>query len=135
MARYPIRVTHSTMKRLKSLAILPNESYDKILKRILDAKVGEDEIVYMIDDLKSLCKLKCVIDFGELDKNILFFEYEDSYRSSSPPLLSSNSLVSSEEYSDFLHRLRGINDLISVLSLLGRREYTIVNNLRLIRLS
>ena len=135
MARYPIRVTHGTMKRLKSLAIKPNESYDKILTRILDAKVGEDEIVYLIDDLRSLCKLKCIINFGEMEKNIQFFEKDDGYRFSSPPLLSSNSLVSPEDYSDFLMRLRSIDDLISVLSLLGRREYTIVNNMRLIRLS
>lgn len=135
MARYPIRVTHGTMKRLKSLAIYPNESYDKILKRVLDAKVGEDETVYLIDDLKSLCKLRCVIDFGELEKNILFFEFENSYRSSSPPLLSSNKMVSAEEYRDFLTRLRSVDDLVSVLSLLGLREYTIVNNMRLIRLS
>ena len=135
MVRYPIRVTHGTMKRLKSLAIYPNESYDKILKRVLDAKVGEDETVYLIDDLKSLCKLRCVIDFGELEKNILFFEFENSYRSSSPPLLSSNKMVSAEEYRDFLARLRSVDDLVSVLSLLGLREYTIVNNMRLIRLS
>lgn len=135
MTRYPIRVTHGTMKRLKSLAIKPNESYDKILKRVLDAKVGEDETVYLIDDLHSLCKLRCVIDFGELEKNILFFEFENSFRSSSPPLVSGNSMVSNEDYRDFLGRLRGIDDLIGVLSLLGHREYTVVNNLRLIRLS
>lgn len=135
MARYPIRVTHSTMKRLKSLAIKPNESYDKILTRILDTKVGEEEIVYLIDDLRSMCKLKCSINFRESEKNIVFFEKDDGFRSSSPPLLYSDSLVSSTEYSDFLVRLRSIEDLVSVLSLLGRREYTIVNNMRLIRLS
>lgn len=134
MARYPIRVTHGTMKRLKSLAIVPNESYDKILTRVLDAKVGESEIVYLIDDLRSLCKLRCVIDFRESEKNIMFFEKDDGYRFSSPPLLCSNRLVSSEEYSDFLFRLRGVDDLISVLSLLGRREYTVINNMRFIRL-
>lgn len=135
MARYPIRVTRGTMKRLKSLAIKPNESYDKILTRILDTKVGESEIVYLISDLKSACKLNCIINFGELEKNIVFFERSDSYRSSNPPLLSSNPLVSREEYSDFLFRLRGIDDLVSVLSLLGHREYTVVNSMRLIRVS
>ena len=122
------------MRRLKSLAIYPNESYDKILKRVLDSKVGESEIVYLISDLRSSCRLKCVVDFGELEENITFFEKDDGFRSHYPPLLSGNPLVSREEYSDFLFRLRGIDDLVSVLSLLGRREYTVVNNLRLIRL-
>ena len=134
MARYPIRVTHATMKRLKSLAVSPNESYDKILKRIIDAKVGEDVITYLIDDIDSNCKLRCVIDYGQEEKNISYYERNDSVRSNNPPLVYVGSDVSSEDYSNFLMRLRGIEDIINVLAMLGRREYTVVNNIRLIRI-
>lgn len=134
LARYPIRVTHSTMKRLKSLSIYHNESYDKILSRILDAKIGDELIVYLLDDLKSMTKLKCVVDYSKEEKNIQFYEHEE-HKSANPPLLYSSGMVSAEEYSDFLQRLRGIEDLISVLAMLGHREYTIMNNMRIIRLN
>ena len=49
------------------------------------------------------------------EKNILFYENE-AYKSSNPPLLYSSGMVSPEEYSDFLLRLRGIEDLVSVLA-------------------
>ncbi len=134
MARYPIRVTHSTMKRLKSLSVRKNESYDKILTRILDAKIGDEVIVYLLDDLRSMTKLNCVIDYSKDEENILYYETEE-YKSVSPPLLYSSGLVSPEEYSDFLRRLRSIDDLMSVLAMLGHREYTIINNMRIIRLN
>ena len=134
MARYPIRVTHSTMKRLKSLAVRPNESYDKILSRILDAKIGDEVILYLLDDLKSLTKLYCIVDYGKEEKNIVFYEREE-HKSSSPPLLYGSKNVTREEYSDFLTRLRGIEDLMSVLAVLGHREYTIMNNMRIIRIN
>lgn len=134
MARYPIRVTHSTMKRLKSLAIRPNESYDKILSRILDAKIGDELIMYLLDDLKSMTKLYCVVDYSKEEKNILFYEQEE-HKSANPPLLYGSSLVTREEYSDFLSRLRSIEDLMNVLAVLGHREYTIMNNMRIIRIN
>ena len=134
MARYPIRVTHSTMKRLKSLSIYKNESYDKILTRILDAKIGDEVIVYLLDDLKSMTKIKCVVDYSKEEKNILFYENEE-YKSKNPPLLYCGGMVSNEEYSDFLKRLRSIDDLMSVLAMLGHRQYTILNNMRIIRLN
>ena len=134
MARYPIRVTHGTMKRLKSLAISPNESYDKILTRILDAKIGEEIITYLIDDVNSNCKLRCVIDYSQEVKNIVYYERDESLRSENPPLVYVGNDASSSDYSDFLMRLRGVEDIISVLAMLGRREYTVVNNIRLIRI-
>ncbi len=134
MARYPIRVTHGTMKRLKSLAISPNESYDKILTRILDAKIGEEIITYLIDDVNSNCKLRCVIDYSQEVKNIVYYERDESLRSPNPPLVYVGNDVSSTDYSNFLMRLRGVEDIISVLAMLGRREYTVVNNIRLIRI-
>lgn len=134
MARYPIRVTHSTMKRLKSLSIRKNESYDKILTRILDAKIGDEVIVYLLDDLKSMTKIKCVVDYSKDEENILFYENEE-HKSVNPPLLYSSGMVTSAEYSDFLRRLRSIEDLMSVLAMLGHREYTILNNMRIIRLN
>lgn len=134
MARYPIRVTHSTMKRLKSLAVRKNESYDKILSRILDAKIGDELIVYLLDDLKSMTKLKCVVDYSKDEENILFYENEE-HKSVNPPLLYGSGMVTNEEYSDFLRRLRSIDDLMGVLAMLGHREYTILNNMRIIRLN
>lgn len=134
MARYPIRVTHATMKRLKSLAISPNESYDKILTRILDAKIGDEVITYLIDDIESDCKLRCVIDYSQDVKNIVYYESDESLRTPNPPLVYVGDGASSSDYSNFLMRLRGVDDIISVLAMLGRREYTVVNNIRLIRI-
>ena len=81
-----------------------------------------------------MTKLKCVIDYSKDEKNILYYENEE-HKSKNPPLLYGGSMVTSEEYSDFLTRLRGINDLMSVLAMLGHREYTVVNNMRIIRLN
>lgn len=134
VARYPVRVTHGTMKRLKSLSVYPNESYDRILTRILDAKIGEEVIVYSLVDTMSNCKLKCVIDYGKDEENILFYENDNAKESMYPPLVYAGNDVTGEEYSMFLFRLRGIKNLISVLAMLGRREYTVVNDIKLIRM-
>lgn len=134
MARYPIRVTHSTMKRLKSLAVSPNESYDKILTRILDAKIGEEVITYLLDDVESDCKLRCVIDYSQDEKNIVYYESDSSVKTNNPPLVYAGAGVKPADYSNFLVRLRSVEDIVSVLAMLGRREYTVVNNIRLIRI-
>ena len=67
-----IQVTKTTKDRIKALALTPNESYENILLRLLNVKLGNREIKYNIHDNKTGCSIVCIVDWGGDSKNMKF---------------------------------------------------------------
>ena len=68
-----LRVTRSTMDRLKSLSAFDGESYDSILNRLLDGKLGDMRITYQIVDVLTSVSVFVVVDYDELYPNYEYF--------------------------------------------------------------
>ena len=75
MKRSSVRITSQTRSRLKKLKSYKNETYDEILSKILDAKLGNMVITYSIKDKYNI--IYATIDYNMIDKNIIY-EYENT---------------------------------------------------------
>lgn len=69
-----IRLSNSTKQRLNSLRYSPGETYENIILRLLESKVGMDEAQYLLYDTKcDNCWVKFVIDWNIPERNIRYF--------------------------------------------------------------
>lgn len=118
MIKQSVRVSSTTKKRIKQLAISPRESYEEIINRILDAKLGNMKITYKISD--NYTSLYATIDYDKLEPNILFTYKEETYTN----LLD---VPMSIKFKKQIHRL----PLFSILPLLESSECVEYENIML----
>ena len=68
-----IQVSNRSKERLKALALTPRESYENIIIRLLNVKLG-GEIIYNISSVHNPdCSVDCVVDWDSDKENIMFF--------------------------------------------------------------
>ena len=68
-----IQVSQRSKERLKALALTPRESYENIIIRLLNVKLG-GEIRYNICCRSNpVCSIDCVVDWDGDMENIMFF--------------------------------------------------------------
>ena len=87
-----IRLTDKTKERLRAIQHSPTETYESIILRLLETKVGNDIIEYLVFDNRCKnCWVKLIIDWdnptkpvqylnrdGRLVNEIPVYNYEDS---------------------------------------------------------
>ena len=122
MSRVPIKVSRYVMGRLRGLAVSPVESYESILTRLLDCKVGVNQLDYVIfnDD----CCVKLFVDWDVCSPRIMF--YCDGVLVDDFPV---DCCFGDGLWSDFHEDVCGVSDLLGVLALLDCDEFTCVGGL------
>ena len=129
MVRSPIWVSEYTKKRLKSIAVSDDESYESILTRLLDCKSEDLRFDYLICKSDSCCVKVCV-DWGALEENLSFYTDDDVLVDEFPV----NVNVSSDVWLAFKEDFESIPDIFEVLSVLDEGTFTVFDGLRIFRL-
>lgn len=116
-----IQVSGETKSRLKALALTPNESFENIILRLLDAKLGGREIKYLIRNLDSDCNIHASVDWGLEKENILFFDKQGD-RKFEIPTYSFDNKTFQEKWDKFVTDIKGLENLVNILAILEYGE-------------
>ena len=124
-----IQISRESKVRLRSLALTPRESYENILLRLLDAKLGGRELFYNIRSLSFPdCSLDCVVDWGSDVENIMFLDGNNVRKFRVP-------VSGVEGWSEFREAIMGLGNLINILAILEFDEEIRAGDLVLKRIS
>lgn len=129
MVRVPINVSGYVKKRLKSVAVTPDEAYNSILVRLLDCKMGDVKLEYSICyNVDEVCCVRVLIDWS-LDSLRLLF-YNNGVWSDEFPV---NCGVDTGLWLDFKESVFSNIDF-GVFALLEVHEFVVFKGLRIERL-
>ena len=127
-----IQVSKETRDKIRELALTPNESYEQILRRVLETK-GSREIEYLIHNNEKDCNLKAVVDWALPDENIKFYD-KDGGCDSSIPLYQFDDKDFQVKWDSFIASVSGLDNLVKILSVLKDGESIKADDLILSRL-
>jgi len=116
-----IQVSGETKSRLKALALTPNESFENIILRLLDAKLNGREIKYQIRNLDSDCNIKASVDWGLEKENILFID-KDGDRKFEVPQYTFDQEHFQEKWNKFMEDINSLENLVNILAILEYGE-------------
>jgi len=122
MSRVPIKVSKYVMGRLRGLAVSPSESYESILGRLLDCKLGVGQLDYLV--FNDVCCVKLFVDWDVCSPRIRF--YSDGVLVDDFPV---DCCFDVGLWSDFRESVCGVSDLLGVLAVLECGECTRVGGL------
>lgn len=128
-----IQVSGETKSRLKALALTPNESFENIILRLLDAKLNGREIKYLIRNLDSDCNIEASVDWGLEQENILFFD-KDGDRKFNVPEYEFDDKIFQSKWDTFVKDIKNLENLVNILSILEYGEQIRAGNLVLSRI-
>lgn len=124
MVRVPINVSGYVKKRLKSVAVTPDEAYNSILVRLLDCKLGCNVCEYSVFDEDLWVSVNLLVDWDSVDSNLMF-----SLRSDYSNEFPINTCVDYETWNHFKEKVLGIDDIFSILAILDCGETINFNDL------
>jgi len=127
-----IQVSKETRDTLRELALTPNESYEQILRRVLESK-GNREIEYLIRNADEDCNLKAVVDWALPDENIKFYD-KDGGCNPNTPLYQFDDTEFQKKWDSFVEAVNSLDNLVKILSVLKVGESIKADNLILSRL-
>lgn len=121
----PIRVSRYVMGRLRSLAVNRSESYDHIINRLLDSKVGVNRFDYLVfnDD----CCVRLFVDWDVCSPVIQY--YSEGVLVDEFPV---DCCFDDGLWSEFRDCVFGVPDLMGVLALLDCDDVTMVDGLTIV---
>lgn len=121
-----IQVSKATKSRLKALKLTPSESYENIIVRLLDVRLDGRELFYRIDSKDKRFSLRCSVDWGSDDCNILFYDNFGGVFTE-PPMLDVDG------WGVFLEEVNGLDNLVNILAILDEGDSIRANGLLLTR--
>ena len=126
MVRVPIKVSNYVMGRLRGLAVSPEESYESILSRFLDCKLGNCKLDYAIFN-DSDCCVKLFVDW-DVPSPVVMYYYGDVLVDEFPV----DCCLDDDLWCDFRDSVCGVPNLLGVLALLGLGEFTCFGGLTIV---
>ena len=125
-----IQISEKNKHRLKMLALTPSESYENIILRLMNVRLGNRSIVYKVlyDDISVECK----VDWGSDELNIQWLNDNDDWVKEFP---TSFTGVTDDKWSDFRKYVLKRKSLVSNLSVLEYDEEIVLGDLVLKRMS
>lgn len=125
-----IQISEKNKHRLKMLALTPSESYENIILRLINVRLGNRSIIYKVlyDDISVECK----VDWGSDELNIQWLNDNDDWVKELP---TSFTGVSDDEWFDFRKYVLKRKSLVSNLSVLEYDEEIVLGDLVLKRIS
>ena len=113
-----IRVTDKTKQRLRAIQHSPSETYESIILRLLETKVGGDLVEYLVYDAKCKnCWIKIAIDWSNPMNSIQFLN-RDGTLSNSIPKYNYESSEEQELWDNFREDLEELNNIRSMCAIL-----------------
>ncbi len=112
-----IQVSGETKSRLKALALTPNESFENIILRLLDAKLNGREIKYLIRNIDSDCNITATVDWG-LDKENILFQDKDGDMKFDIPQYTFEDKGFQTKWDTFTNNIKELDNLINILAIL-----------------
>lgn len=128
-----IQVSNDTRDKIRMLGLTPNETYEQILQRLLDSKMGSREINYLIRNSDETCNLKAVVDWGLPEENIKFYD-KDGNCSEHLPLYDFDDKDFQVKWDGFLGHVRSMDNLVKILAVLEHGESIKTGDIILTRL-
>lgn len=128
-----IQVSNDTRDKIKLLALTPNESYEQILQRVLDSKIGSRELHYLIRNVDEDCNLKAVVDWGLPQENIKFYD-KDGNCGEGIPLYDFDDKDFQVKWDSFVESVNGLDNLVKILAVLEAGESIRTDDIILSRL-
>lgn len=118
-----IQVSKETRDRLKELGLAPNESYENILVRLLDGKLGGREVEYVLQDKDAECNVKAVIDWGmpSESQSVKFYD-KDGNCTENVPLYTFDDKDFQVKWDNFREAVESLENIISILAILESGE-------------
>ena len=118
-----IQVSKETRDRLKELGLAPNESYENILVRLLDGKLGGREVEYVLQDKDAECNVKAVIDWGAPTENqsVKFYD-KDGNCTENVPLYTFDDKDFQMKWDNFREAIESLENIVSILAILESGE-------------
>lgn len=129
MVRSAIWISDYTKKRLKSVAVSGDESYERILSRLLDCKCEDLRFDYLICKGDSCCVKVCV-DWGALDENLSFYDECGVLVDEFPGCPVG---VDGDVWLSFRDAFLSVSDVFGVLAVLDVGTFTVYEGLRIFR--
>lgn len=117
MVRSPVRLSKECMSMLRDLSYYDGESFESIIKRLLDCKSGFVE--YFIEDVVSSISVVCVV----IDDNVLF-KSDNGLTSDLNKVFSDDDILGS----DFVLKLDNV-DLFDVFDNLVFGDLIVIGDL------
>lgn len=130
-----IQISKKNKDKLQALALTPRESYENIILRLLNVKLGNRVIEYLICSKDNEeCNVKCMIDWGSGVENIKFMNGVGLWKFRLSKDNIHKGIVSDEEWGVFVDGVEGFGSLISNLAVLDYDESMVVGGFVLKRL-
>lgn len=124
MVRVRIDLDKFVCRWLKSISVVPAESYESILVRLLDCKLGCNVCEYSVFDEDLWVSVNLLVDWDSVDSNLMF-----SLRSDYSNEFPINTCVDYETWNHFKEKVLGIDDIFSILAILDCGETINFNDL------
>lgn len=122
MSRVPINVSRYVMGRLRGLAVWPGESYESIIGRLLDCKVGVNRLDYLVfnDD----CCVRLFVDWDVCSPVVRY--YSGGVLVDEFPV---DCCFDDGLWLEFRECVCGVDDLLGVLAVLDCDEGVVLDGL------
>lgn len=129
-----IQVSKETRDQLKELGLTPNESYENILKRLLEGKTSGKEVEYILQDVNADCNVKAVVDWGASTENqcVKYYDKDGNCVERVPQYIFDDKDFQ-VKWDEFLRDVEGLDNLINILSILESGDSIRAGNLILSR--
>lgn len=129
-----IRLSESTKQRLNSLRYSPSETYENIILRLLESKVGMEEAQYLLYDTKCKnCWVKFVIDWNIPERNIKFFNRKKELVDELP-IYNYEDAAEQERWLKFKDVVDNLNNIYAMAAILEKGQSLHLGELILKRL-
>ena len=125
-----IQISEKNKHRLKMLALTPSESYENIILRLINVRLGNRSIIYKV--LYNDISVECKVDWGSDELNIQWLNDNNNWVKELP---TSFNGVTDDEWSDFRKYVLKRKSLVSNLSVLEYDEEIVLGDLVLKRIS
>lgn len=130
MVRVRIDVDKFVCRWLKSISVVPWESYESIISRLLDCKLGCNLCEYIVVDDNLGVSVNLLVDWDRVDSNLMFSLSSD-YSNEFPI----NTCVDYGTWNHFKEKVLGVEDIFSILAILDCDESIVFNDLLFKRIS
>lgn len=118
-----IQVSKETRDQLRELGLTPNESYENILVRLLDSKMGGREVEYILQDMNADCNVKAVVDWGaSADNQCVKFYDKDGNCSEAMPNYTFDDKDFQVKWDEFKNSVENLQNIMNILAILESGE-------------
>ena len=129
-----IRLSNKTKEKLRAIEKSPDESYESIILRLLETKVVDETIEYLIYDNEcSNCQIKIVIDWGNPFSNIQYLNRDGNLLNEIPEYDFEDGEEQSK-WDNFKSEVEKLDNIRSICAILDEGEISDFGNIAIKRI-